>query len=255
MNNLLKAELYKLQRNQTFWVLMLVSAGLSALLHFLIITDWWMVAPTAFDKVGLGELNGLGTFTMPLFFNLLGSTLAGFYISTEFSQNNVIKNQIISGNKRWQIFVAKFATLSIGTFLIVVAMPVFTGMIEMVLMGRIGQLTPSALQFLGTSYALFTLQLIAFTAIILLIAMLTEDSGKTIILSIVLTIVLFAIEKLGKAPFIEWVYNHSIFSQFSAVFQYGLTGEDALKALLIALISLTIVLACGILYFNRKEIK
>lgn len=255
MNNLLKAELYKLQRNKTFWVLLLVSAGLSALLHFLIITDWWMVGATEFDEAGLKELNALGTFTLPLFFNLFVSTLAGFYISIEFSQNNVIKNQIVSGNKRWKIYIAKFIVLAIGTFLIVVAMPVFTGLVEMILMGRIEQLTPSALQFIGTSFALFTLQVIAYTAIIMVIAVLTEDSGKTIIISIVFTIMMFAIEKLGKTPIIEWLYDHSIFSQFAAGFQYNLVGGDALKAILIALITLAIVLAYSTLYFNKKEIK
>jgi len=255
MNNLLKAELYKLQRNKTFWVLLLVSASLSALLHFLIITDWWMVSATEFDKAGLKELNALGTFTIPLFFNLLVSTLAGFYISIEFSQNSVIKNQIVSGNKRWQIYIAKFIVLAIGTFLIVLVTPVFTGLVEMILMGRIEQLSPSALQFLGISFALFTLQVIAFTAIIMVIAVMTEDSGKTIIISIVLTIIMFAIEKLGKTPFIEWLYDHSIFRQFTAVFQYNLAEGDALKAILIALITLAIVLVCSILYFNKKEIK
>jgi len=255
MNNLLKAERYKLLRNKTFWVLMLISAGLSALLHLLIITDWWMVGVSEFDHAGLKELNALGTFAVPLFFNLLGSTLAGFFISIEFSQNSVIKNQIISGNKRWHIYLAKFIMLTLGTFLIVVAMPIFTGIVEMVLMGHREQLTSSAMQFLGTSVALFTLQLIAFTAIIMVIAVITEDSGKTIIISLAFTIIMFAIEKLGKAPFIEWLYEYSIFSQFEAVFKYNIAGEDAVKAISIALITLVIILVYGILYFNKKEIK
>lgn len=255
MSNLLKAEQFKLRRNKTFWVLLLVSAGLSALLHLLVITDWWMMENTVFDKAGLKELNALGVFTLPLFFNLFVSTLAGFYISNEFSQSGVIKNQIISGNKRSHIYLAKFIVFSLGAILIVAVVPLLTGFIEIILMGHSELLSSSTLQFLGISFTLFTLQLIAFTAIIALIAVITEDSGKTIIISIVFTIIMFAIEKLGKASFIEWLYEHSIFSQFTAVFQYHITDGDIMKAIMIALITLAVVLACGIWYFSKKEIK
>src|SRR5699024_1899789 len=100
MTNLMKAETYKLMRNRTFWVLIASMIGLSALLHCLILTDWWLMSGTEFDNVGLSEMNAFTFFTMPLVFNLIVSTLAGFYISTEFSQSGVIKNQIMSGNKR-----------------------------------------------------------------------------------------------------------------------------------------------------------
>src|SRR5690625_1024934 len=99
MSNQLKAEWFKLLRNKTFWVLVFTVTGLSALLHYLVITDWWQIYDTAFDKAGLSELNAMTIFIVPLYFNLLVSTLAGFFISNEFSQTSVIKNQIIRYRK------------------------------------------------------------------------------------------------------------------------------------------------------------
>lgn len=120
MTNQIKAELFKLQRNKTFWVLVLTAAALSALLHFLVITDWWQVYDTPFDSAGISEMNGISTFTIPLFFNLLISTLAGFFVSTEFSQSSVIKNQIISGSKRSHIFISKYLIFTLGSIVITI---------------------------------------------------------------------------------------------------------------------------------------
>lgn len=78
MTNLIRAEMYKLQRNKTFWVILLTVTGLSALLHYLVLIGWWQMQGTSFDAAGLSELNALSTFTVPLFFNLIVSTLAGF---------------------------------------------------------------------------------------------------------------------------------------------------------------------------------
>lgn len=40
MTNLFRAEIFKLQRNNTFWVLIGTITGLSTLLHFLITTSF-----------------------------------------------------------------------------------------------------------------------------------------------------------------------------------------------------------------------
>src|SRR5690625_5114121 len=91
MNKLLRAETYKLKRNKTFWVLLITMIGLSSFLHYLIVSDWWFMSGTPFDQAGLSELNALSVFMTPLYFNFVVSTLAGYYISVEFSQTRVIK--------------------------------------------------------------------------------------------------------------------------------------------------------------------
>src|SRR5699024_5232790 len=190
MSNLIKAELFKLQRNKTFWVLLFAITGLSALLHYLINIDWWQVFGTSFDSAGLSELNALSTFTVPLFFNLIVCTLAGFYISTEFSQSGAIKNQIISGNKRTHIFIAKFLVFSFGSVLITVVIALLTAIITVIIFGQGEIFNVTTLMYLGRGFSLFTLQLLGFTSIIMLIAIVTEDSGKMIIFSIIFSLLI-----------------------------------------------------------------
>lgn len=255
MINQIKVELYKLQKNQTFWVLLFISIGLSALMHFLVIADWWQMYGTTFNQVGLHELNGLSPFAIPLFFNLFISTLAGFFIAIEFSHGSVIKNQIISGSHRKHIYLSKYIVFSIGSIIITILSPLLTGLIETVLFGYGDILTSASLLYLGRVYGLFALQLLGYTAIILLLAMVSEDSGKTIIFSILFTIVLFAVEKLPHLPLLSTVYKFSIFHQFSNVFKLPMAIDEMLIAILIALLTIVVVTFCGIAIFNKKEIK
>lgn len=253
--NLIKAELYKIQRNKTFWVLVGTITGLSALLHFLIIIDWWQLTGTSFDNAGLSEFNALSTFTLPLFFNLIVSTLAGFYISIEFSHHNVIKNQIISGNKRSHIFMAKFFVFTLGAFVVTILIPLVTALILVMLFGHGELLTLSNLIYLGRAFSLFTLQFLSFTAIVLVIAFVTEDSGKTILFTLLLSIVMFIIEKFVTYPFINMLYENTIFHQFSKVFTFHMTNGELIKSILIALVSIIMIMLGGVFLFNRKEIK
>ncbi|MBS4191252.1 ABC transporter permease [Bacillus sp. FJAT-49705] len=255
MTNLIRAELYKLSRNKTFWVLITSLTGFSALLHLLIILDWWQLSGTEFDKAQLSDLNALSTFTIPLFFNIIVSTLAGFYISTEFSQSGVIKNQMMSGNKRANIFMAKYLVFSLGAFIVTILIPLITAFILIIFFGQGDTLSPTNLMYLARAYGLFTLQFLSFTGIVLLIAIVTEDSGKTILFPLLLSIVMFAIEKLITVPFIKMMYENTIFYQFSEAFKYTLTSGEMIKSIFIGVISLIIIIFLGIFMVNRKEIK
>lgn len=255
MTNLMKAELYKLQRNTTFWVLITTITGLSAMLHFLIIIDWWQLSGTEFDKSGLSELNALSVFILPLLFNLIVSPLAGFYISTEFSQGSVIKNQIISGNKRTQIYMAKYVTFSLGSFIVTILIPLIIAITMVILCGYGDILNFSNLMYLGRAFSLFTLQFLCFTAIVLMISIATEDSGKTILFTLLLSIVMFIIEKFGTFPFIKILYEYTFFYQFREVFKATMTNGEILNAILVGVVSLIIIILWGNFIFKRKEIK
>ncbi|MDA3129421.1 ABC transporter permease [Aliibacillus thermotolerans] len=255
MTNLIKAEMFKLQRNRTFWALIATVAGLSTFLHYLVIIDWWQMHGTVFDRAGLSELDALSTFTVPLFFNLIVSTLAGFFISIEFSNSGVIRNQIISGHKRSHIFIAKLLVFSLGSIIVTVLIPVITAIIIAILFGQGDGLSLTHAMYLGRAYGLFTLQFLAFASIIMLLAIITGDQGKTIILSILFTIAMFAVEKLSKPFFLEMVYENTIFYQFTEVFQLTMTNGEIMKSIIIGVLSCMMISLCGILVFNRKEIK
>lgn len=255
MSNLMRAEFYKLFRNRTFWVLIVSLTGLSALMHHLIIIDWWMMTGTPFEAAGLSEFNALAVLIVPLFFNLIVSTLAGFYIANEFSQSGVIKNQIITGHKRTRIFLAKFMTLSFGTFIVAVVIPFLTAFVLLLLHGMADVFTLSNLLYLGRAYGLFTLQFLCLTAIVLVIAMMTEDSGKTVIFTLLLSAGMFILEKFVSKPWITMVYEHTFFYQFSQAFQWELSSDEIAKSIVIGILSLVVILLCGMLVFKKKEIK
>lgn len=255
MINQIRAELFKLLRNKTFLVMQLVAFFLSALLHYLIIIDWWQVNDSVFSRAGLEEMNGLLAFTTPLFFNFFVGTLAGFFISNEFSQSSVIKNQMMSGSKRSSIFLSKYLIFTLGAIVTTIFIPLLTGFIEVIIMGYGEILNVTSMLYLGRSLGLYILQFFGYTAIIILLAVATEDSGKTIIFSILLTIVMYGIEMAPNMPIVSTIYQNSIFYQFSKVFQFSMSNGEVTKSILIALLTLIIIFLCGIFVFNKKEIK
>lgn len=255
MSNLVKAELYKLRRNKTFLVLMFGIIGLSTLFHFLIVTDWWFMTGTPFELANLSELNALIFFTVPLFFNFFVSTLAGFFIATEFSQNSIIKNQLISGNKRAQIFISKYFVFTVGALITTIIIPLVSAIIVVNIVGLNDVFTTSNLLYLGKSYGLFMIHFFSFTAIVLLFAIITEDSGKTILFTLLLSAGMFTIEKLVTNEFVITIYENTLFYQISVAFKYSMTNGEILKSIVIGIISFIFFMLLGIFMFHKKEVK
>lgn len=254
MNNLLQAEIFKLRHNKSFWSILIVSLGLSSLMHYLVITGWWMLTNTPFETMGIPEMNALSMFILPLFFNLMTGTLAAFYISTEFDSSGVIKNQIISGKNRSLIYLAKYLVFTAAATVITVIIPVGTGLILNLLMNA-GIFDGNSMMYLLKAFGLFTLQLAGYTAIVTLIAILTGDSGRTIIFTIVFTLIMFVIEKMPMSDIITAIYDYSVFRQFSIVMNPEMTSGDIIAAVVIGVISTAVMLVIGMYIFNKKEIK
>ena len=255
MLNMIQAEMFKLRLNKSFWVILLTSLVLSAVMHYLAITEWWQVYNTPFDAAGLSEMNGLSMFMAPLFFNLMIGTLAAFYISTDFGPSGVIKNQIISGKNRKLIYFAKYIVYSAAAVVIAVLIPAVTGIILNIIMGNGGIFTFETITYLLGAYSLFSLQVLGYTAIISLLAVITEDSGKTIIFSILFTIVMYIVEKMPKSGIIERIYEYSIFQQFNQVLFPELGIESIMTGLAVGLITMAVLLFIGMIVFSKKEIK
>lgn len=255
MNNLLRAETYKLKRNKTFWVLLITMIGLSSFLHYLIVSDWWFMSGTPFDQAGLSELNALSVFMTPLYFNFVVSTLAGYYISVEFSQTRVIKNQIISGNKRSHIFMSKYILFSLAAYIVTVFIPVLTALLMVLFIKGGTVITSKSLTYLFSSYGIFTIGFFCFTALVFIIAILTEDSGKTILFTFLISVVMFIIDLLATKPWIQAFYEHTFYFHFKAAFQHRLATGEIWTLIVIGFGSLLLMLLLGMYMFNKKEIK
>src|SRR5699024_3371670 len=177
------------------------------------------------------------------------------YIAKEFSQSGVITNQVMSGNKRTHIFMSNDLVFSLVSIIVTVMIPFITAIVAVILFVKHEIFTFSYLMYLGRSCNLFALSFLSFTAIVLLIAIVTEDSGKTFLFTLLFSVVMFAIEKLITASFIKTLYEHTIFNQFTEVFKATLTNGEIINAILVGVVSLILIILCGIIIINRKEIK
>lgn len=256
MINLIKAELFKLKRNHTFWVLIGVVAFVYASANYLVIIDWWQMNNTVFLNVGLKEYNAMEMMKLPLVFNLIISTFAGFFINADYATGTV-KNQVLSGNKRRHIYLAKLIVFSLGSIVTAVMLPVITAISETLLLGYSEIYTSVTVVYLLRAFSLYTFIIIAYSSIVMLIASLAKESGKTIIITVMGTIILYIIEMgfVHKYEIVRIIYQNSIFYQIYEAFRPVITFNEIGKNLLISVSTFIIMAYCGTMIFRRLEIK
>ncbi|MBB3129994.1 ABC-2 type transport system permease protein [Paenibacillus rhizosphaerae] len=254
MINLLRTELFKLSKNKIFWTLILIATVVFALLHILITIGWWKM-DNLYMEAGLELFSSLPLATAPFYFMLFLSTFAGFFVANDFTIG-VVKNIVMSGNRRSHIFLAKFIVLVLGSVMLTVACPLIVITGGKLLFG-FGEMTdPSALGFLARGMGLFLIHMLACVALLMLIALLAEDSGKTIIISVVIALLISVAEVLRPLPgILDALYRYSIFHHLIDSFRMVMTAPDMIQSLSVGLGTLLIVMWCGNLAFKRKEIK
>jgi ABC-2 type transport system permease protein len=115
---------------------------------------------------------------------------------------------------------------------------------------------PSALGYLARAVGLFLIHLMAFVVLLMLIALLVEDSGKTVIISIVIALLISIADVMRPLPgFVETLYQYSIFHHLLDSFRIRMAHSDAIQSLLVGLSTILIGVFCGNLVFKRKDVK
>ncbi|MDF2834681.1 MAG: transporter permease [Paenibacillus sp.] len=254
MINLFRAELFKLGKNRMFWTLTIIATIVFALLHYLVTVGWWQLS-NSFEQAGLELFSSLTIAVVPMFFMLFLSTLAGFFVANDFTMG-VVKNLVMSGNRRSHIFLTKLLAFMLGSVFLTVVCPLFVIIGGKLLFG-FGALTDTAaLGYFARSMGLFVLHLMGFVALLMLIALLVEDSGKTIIISIVIALLISVADVMRPLPgFVETLYPYSIFHHITAAWNFTMSPSDVKQSLLVALCSLLLLIFCGNTVFRRKEMK
>jgi len=272
MSNLVRAEFYKLRRDKMFWVLLLIMA-LWGMLHavfitlsskgllFLDITGGFMVAgPEEGPKY---STTGMATFLItlraasnPIFLSLLLGMFAGFFISNEY-KTGVVKNVIGCGRGRSEIFISKWIAYFIGVIVIWLIFPLIAACAAMVANGFVTASDGISLVLIVRILSLALVQLAAFSALLVFIGVMVEESGKAIILSITIIVGLFLLFLiLGSSfPVILRVYEYTILHQIGAAFSAILTTTEIVRNICVGLITLLVLLFSGIGAFGRKEVK
>lgn len=252
--NLLRMELFKLSKNRVFWTLAIIATVVFALLHYLITIGWWQLS-NRFADAGLELFSSLVLPMNPFYFMLFLSTLAGFFVANDFTIG-VIKNVVMSGNRRSFIYAAKLLIFALGSVILALVCPLLVILGGKLLFG-FGELTdPSAFGYFAKAMGLFLLHLIAFIALLMLVALLAEDSGKTIIISVVIAVLISVADVMRPLPgFLETLYHYSIFHHLLDSFRIGMTLTDVLQSLSVGIITILVLVFGGSLVFKRKDLK
>lgn len=267
MSNLILTEWYKLRLNKTFRTMLTLSITAGLIFTLLLWLDAQNIVAL---ESALGFINldpsftgsGLDVFKMvivddSMFLTVISAILAGFFISNEYVFG-VIKNEVMGGQNRSRIYAAKLVILASGTLLITfIFLAIST--IGATFISGFGQVeNGSTIIYMIRSLILYILQSLSFHAIIMIFAMLLQESGKTIISSFGFIIMVnLAILALGKInpELTEAVFSYTVFTQLAVAVQDTVTFGEIIKSILVAIFNFIVFFYVGMKAFQRKEIK
>jgi ABC-2 type transport system permease protein len=266
MNNLIRAELFKMSKNKTFRILMMLLTAAGLVLTLVVWLDSKDVL-TLRNVLGFLNLDPSFTSTGIEFFRLtflddsilltlILSTFSGFYISNDYL-TGVIKNEAISGNSRGQIFFAKLIAFSIGSIVMSVLFLVIPTLGATLIHGFGTAIDGSTVVYVGRTVGLFLLHLVAFVSIMTLIAIILQESAKTIIVSICFIIIvnLTFIFLARYFPIAETIFEYTVFAQISEASKAVMTYAESMKSILVAVVTFIVIAYCGSAVFQKIEIK
>ncbi|OMF31340.1 ABC transporter permease [Paenibacillus sp. FSL H8-0259] len=253
MYNLIRSELFKLRKDRSFRVLLLITAALSLaypLLYY-------------FDNKSSGAPQFTGAEFLITFIasnayviKLGVAALAGFFIANEYS-TGVMKSIASSGHTRGRLFAAKLIGFSIGTMAISLVFPVISTA-EVSLLAGFGHLPEGVdSSFILRILGLTLLYTSGYAAIGALFTALFTDSGKSIGFSIIFFLLIDSV--LGGLveyiPSLTKVYEYSIFKLMGDIGKPRMDSHDLPALLLVPILTIAVSGLLGILVYRRKEIK
>ncbi|MHA6534291.1 ABC transporter permease [Paenibacillus sp. BAC0078] len=253
MYNLIRSELFKLRKDRSFRVLLLVTAVLSLaypLLYY-------------FDNRSNGNPQFTGAEFLIRF--IAGNAylikfgvaaLAGFFIASEYS-TGVMKTIASSGNDRGRLFIAKLIGFSVGAMALSLVFPIVSTT-EVSLLAGFGHLPEGVdTYFIPRTLGLTLLYTSGYAAIGALFTAVFTESGKTIGFSMIFFLMIDTIlGGLGEyVPFFTTVNDYSIFKLLGDIGKATIDSGDLPALLLVPLLTIVVAALLGILVFRRKEIK
>jgi ABC-2 type transport system permease protein len=173
---------------------------------------------------------------------LILSTFSGFYISNDYL-TGVIKNEAISGNSRGQIYFAKLIAFSLGSIAMAVVFLVIPTLGSTLIHGFGTAIDGSTVVYVGRTVGLFLLHLVAFVSIMTLIAIILQESGKTIIVSIsfILIVNLTFIFLARYFPIAETIFEYTVFAQISEASKAVISVAETMKSILVAIVTFIVI--------------
>ncbi|CAM3918984.1 ABC transporter permease [Cohnella lubricantis] len=253
MNNLLRFEWYKLMHNRTFWLgsLFLLAAAIAYP-----IMDYYDAPSYESGKKGLDVLAScLGG--NEYFLKIGVSILGGFFLSSEYA-NGTMKRSVSAGAGRTKVVLSKLLVFMLGSAIAALIFPVVGFTVGSIIYGVGDAPGPLSLaEYLLRTLGETALLGAAYGAFTGMFATALTDSGKTIGLSFAFY---FFVDYLFMLlahymPFMEDVYDYSIFLMIKQVYTDELIAMSPLRIIAEPVLTALVCLAVCIAIFRRKEIK
>jgi len=246
MNNLIKAEWFKLRKDRSFWTLVWILTAIS----LLYIVDSIYDGNVQLDLLYASEMLGVNF----QFMRLVPCILAGFFISGEYAAGTM-KSIVSSGNSRMQVYAAKLIVFTVGAAILsILPLLLMTGGVGI----YVGFADLPDAGFFFETIGLTLLYAAAFGSIMTVFATLFTESGKSIGFSLLFFMFFDELLHLlsSKFSFLEPVWNNSVFKlQYDIANVAALDGGQWTRLLAVPIITFAVFAAIGVSIFQRKEIK
>lgn len=289
----IQAELYKLFKNRTFKVLMIIAVLLAGLTIFMgskffnqILMDSLGSLPEGQKEIIMKQMTSLSNNDEVVMLNQIGihlqakdimnptaieifhasfgsgvieiliGILVGALLAKEYSQGT-IKNFLAYGKRREEFYLSKFISIVIAITIILMIMTITPTIISTLFNG--GGQSFEISQVLGMIKT-FIVSLMASSAVaslIMIIAILVKSNGATIGISVaIFTVIPLLVGFLyGIYPWFDRIYEVLPFYNSALATSIKADNVDLIKSTVISLITIIISLFTGIKLFKSQDIK
>jgi len=247
MDNLLKSELFKLKKDRSFRKLTLALVIIAAL--FPLIASIYGI-----EKLSVNDLFISIISRNNYVLKIVPCLLAGYFISSEYSLGTM-KSIVSSGNSRIRIYISKLMVFSFGAIIFSVILPIgMTG--TGAIYAQFNDMPD--LKYFAQIIIFTMLYAAAFTSIMMALATVFTDSGKTIGLLILIFLLFDGVMFMlaSKITLFEYIYNYSVFKlSYDFININALASIDVFKLAIVPIVTFVIFGLLGVFAFQKKEIK
>lgn len=240
MINLLRSELYKMFRSKSFWVILIISTVLGIMMS----QDGKMHV----DEYEIISISFYCTCILTLFPILLGALSFG----NDFI-NRTINNQISAGHSRLKIFFCKISAYFIGVNFIILMAPFVNLILNYSLYRFIHYDFANEGAILIKTFFITALLGMAASSVIIFIAFIFRDVGKTVGISVFMYIL--NIQMLASSSMKTTLLRFLPLSQMRLILYRPLIKGQFEEAGLVSIATIIFFLAGSYLCFKRAELR
>jgi len=264
MFNLLRADVYTLNRSKVWWVL----SGIITVLAFFLVFFPYLEKIGAFDTIetmdntGLDELSSIQITVEALsqpdvfFSTLIFSALAAFFISSEYS-NGTIKNVTSMGYRRVFIYLSKMSVFTVGGIILIMLFYVIPATFGALFFGVGEWPAKEILIDTGKILLLSLLYYVALAAIVTFFSFLCRGSGTALLTSFGFYLLVGTGFSFLGAQYTFWekFNEYSVYHLFSTIGERVTQQGEMFHLIGVPIGTIIIFTTLGLILFQRKDIQ